>query len=66
MTLVVNGEPQEVDDGATVQDVVALVGARPTGTAVAVNGDVVPRGAWGHRPLHEGDRIEVLTAVQGG
>ncbi len=35
------------------------------GTAVAVNGEVVPRSEW-HRPLGDGDAVEVLTATQGG
>ncbi|KPC96254.1 thiamine biosynthesis protein ThiS, partial [Streptomyces sp. NRRL F-6602] len=31
-----------------------------------VNEAVVPRGAWTATVLGEGDRVEVLTAVQGG
>jgi len=34
--------------------------------AVAVNDAVVPRSDWPARPVKPGDRIEVLTAVQGG
>jgi sulfur carrier protein len=36
------------------------------GIAVAVNGEVVPRGAWPATALRERDRIEVLGAAQGG
>jgi len=36
------------------------------GVAAAVNGDVVPRGAWSATPLRDGDQVEVVTAVQGG
>ena len=36
------------------------------GLAVAVDGDVVPRGEWQDRVLEEGQRVEVLRAVQGG
>jgi sulfur carrier protein len=36
------------------------------GVAVAVDGEVVPRGEWGARQLHDGARVEVLTAMQGG
>ncbi|WP_157930625.1 sulfur carrier protein ThiS [Glycomyces xiaoerkulensis] len=35
------------------------------GTAVAVNGEVVPRSEW-DRTLADGDAVEVLTATQGG
>ena len=38
----------------------------PSGVAVALNGTVVPRAQWSATPLADGDRVEVLTAVQGG
>ena len=42
------------------------VAGRPRGLAVAVDAQVVPRGEWERRALREGDRVEVLTAIQGG
>jgi sulfur carrier protein len=39
-------------------------GAR--GIAVALNGAVVPRSAWGGTKLHAGDAIEIVRARQGG
>ena len=66
MRLVVNGEPRDFSDGATLSAVVAEVTQALQGIAVAVNADVIPRGAWELTGLRTGDRIEVLTAVQGG
>jgi len=66
MTVVVNGRARELPEGATVAAVVALLSAAPTGVAVAVNDTVVPRGSWESVRLHAADRVEVLTAVQGG
>ncbi len=43
----------------------ASAAASGRGIAVAVNGEVVPRSEW-HRPLRDGDAVEVLTATQGG
>ena len=40
--------------------------AAKRGVAVAVNGTVVPRSAWSEVDLADGDRVEVLTAAQGG
>ncbi len=37
-----------------------------SGMAVAVNGEIVPRGDWSTRSLTPGDEIEVVGAVQGG
>ncbi|MFF3032214.1 sulfur carrier protein ThiS [Streptomyces rubiginosohelvolus] len=62
----VNGEARAVPAGT---DLGALVGALTparSGVAAAVNESVVPRGQWATTTLGEGDRVEVLTAVQGG
>ncbi|HEY8532517.1 MAG TPA: sulfur carrier protein ThiS [Micromonospora sp.] len=66
MQLTVNGVQQTVESGATVADVVAGVTEAERGVAVAVNGEVVPRGRWSSVVLRPGDRVEVLTAAQGG
>jgi sulfur carrier protein len=65
-TIVLNGEPSEVAPGTTVARLVAGLTGAGAGVAVAVNGEVVPRGAWPQLQLGAGDRVEVLTAVQGG
>ncbi|MCG0290127.1 sulfur carrier protein ThiS [Streptomyces sp. PSAA01] len=66
MTVSVNGEPREVPDGTTLDRVVATLTRAPSGVAAAVNETVVPRTQWPATPLGDGDRVEVLTAVQGG
>jgi thiazole synthase len=62
----VNGEYRELGDDATVETVVHELGVDRRGTAVAVNGEVIPRGAWAATDLRDGQEIEVLHAVQGG
>jgi thiazole synthase len=62
----VNGEYRELPDGSTVETVVRELGVDRRGTAVAVDGEVVPRGKWHDELLHDGQEIEVLHAVQGG
>lgn len=68
MTVIVNGEKREFRNDATVAGVVASVtGSLLTaGVAVAVNGELVTRDAWPDTPLHEADRLDVLTATPGG
>ena len=68
MNLVLNGSARELPDGATVRDAVAASGipALARGVAVAVDREVVPRSAWDDTPLRDGQRVEVLEAVQGG
>jgi sulfur carrier protein len=66
MKLFVNGDRRDVVEGATVADLVNEMETPPSGVAVAVNGEVVPKAGWGEAPLTEGDRVEVLSAIGGG
>lgn len=68
LTVTVNGETRDLTADATVADVVPTAAADPDrrGVAVARNGEVVPRRAWGVTPLVDGDRVDVVGAVQGG
>jgi sulfur carrier protein len=66
MKVIVNGEPRDLPDGATVADVVASVTAAGAGVAAALNDEVVRRSEWDTTRLSDDDRLEVLTAVQGG
>ena len=68
MRVLLNGEETELSAGATVQaalDALELPGAG-RGVAVAVDAEVVPRGEWPAHELHDGARVEVLHAIQGG
>ncbi|MEV5598819.1 sulfur carrier protein ThiS [Streptomyces sp. NPDC052496] len=66
ITVSVNGEPREFPGGLTLDRLVAGLTTAPAGVAAAVNEAVVPRGQWPATALGDGDRVEVLTAVQGG
>ena len=66
MQVWINGEQRDLVDGARVADALAVLGAPSSGVAVAVDGEVVPRGEWAAVMLERGQRVEVLHAVQGG
>jgi sulfur carrier protein len=61
-----NGESRGIPAGLPLDQLVATLTAASSGVAAAVNETVVPRGQWPGTRLAEGDRVEVLTAVQGG
>ena len=67
-TVTLNGRPRELPRDATVEAAVREAGAPEAGrgVAVAVDGEVVPRGEWRRTRLREGQQVEVLRAVQGG
>jgi sulfur carrier protein len=64
--IIINGEPSDLAPGATLSELLAHLDAPDRGVAVAVDAEVVPRGAWATFALADGARVEVLTAVQGG
>jgi len=68
MTIELNGERVELPEAASVAHAVERTGAdgERRGVAVAVDGEVVPRSAWGRTALADGQRVEVVAAIQGG
>jgi sulfur carrier protein len=68
VTLVtINGERRELEEGPTVEAAVRAAGAPDgRGVAVALDGEVVPRGEWATTEIRDGQEVEVLHAVQGG
>jgi sulfur carrier protein len=68
MRIELNGREVDVADGASVAELVAQAGAREDtrGVAVALDGEVVPRGEWNETHVEAGQAVEVLEAIQGG
>jgi sulfur carrier protein len=68
MNVQLNGEWRDVPDGTTVAEALQLLGVSldARGVAVAVDREVVRRGAWRETTLTGGARVEILTAIQGG
>ena len=68
VSVTVNGEPQQLPEGATIASVVERLSGAPEGrgVAVALSGEVVPRGEWADTEVPDGAYMEVLGAVGGG
>ncbi len=66
MTIELNGRPYELADGATVQELITAAAGSARGSAVVVDDEIVPRSTWAERRLAAGQRVELITAVQGG
>ncbi|MEV3853552.1 sulfur carrier protein ThiS [Streptomyces sp. NPDC050095] len=66
MNVSLNGEPRTVTSETTLESLVTTLTTAHSGVAAALNETVVPRTQWPLTALSEGDRVEVLTAVQGG
>jgi thiamine biosynthesis protein ThiS len=66
MNVDVNGVTHEIEAGTTLGELIARLGVRRDGIAVARNDDVVARGAVDATALRDGDTIEIIAAVAGG
>ena len=66
MTIQVNGQPRDIDAGATVAKLLGELGVTQPHVAVELNLEVVPRASHDQTILREGDRLEVVTLVGGG
>jgi sulfur carrier protein len=63
-----NGEEKDMDGITTLADLLRRLEMDPEvpGIAVARNGSVVPRRDFATTSVAEGDRVEIVRAVQGG
>ncbi|MDR4532304.1 sulfur carrier protein ThiS [Glutamicibacter sp. PS] len=73
-----NNQAHSVPAGSTARDLIATHTSRALGedgravdgsrlgVALAVNGAVLPRGKWASYALCAGDRLDIVTAAQGG
>jgi sulfur carrier protein len=66
MIVTLNGEARELPERATVASLLGELSAPSRGVAVAIDGEVVPRGEWADTRLSDGARVEVVAAIQGG
>lgn len=65
MKIDVNGEPKDIASQTLAQALEEL-GWGEEKVATALNGEFVPAARRADQPLAPGDRLEVLTAMQGG
>jgi sulfur carrier protein len=66
MTILLNGKPCEVADEITLGVLILAETGSARGSAVVLDGAVVPRSEWDATVLAEGADVELITAVQGG
>jgi sulfur carrier protein len=66
VTITLNGELHEVADATTLAGLMTELTGSTRGSAAVVDGEVVPRRDWPDCTLHDGQVVELITAVQGG
>jgi sulfur carrier protein len=66
MTVIVNGEPTECPDGASLTQFIEHLQLKGDRVAVELNRKIAARNKWSEISLHEGDRLEIVHFVGGG
>jgi len=66
MNITVNGEPRQLPDAASLQQLLAELELAGKRLAVELNEQIVPRGQFDHTRLHDGDVVEIVHAIGGG
>ena len=66
ITLTINGRDEALDQETPVDRFLAARDINPKIVAVARNGEVIARSAYGETLLRAGDVIEIVRAVGGG
>jgi thiamine biosynthesis protein ThiS len=62
----VNGEAKAWRSGSTVADLLRDLEIKTERVAVELNLEILDREAFAQRPLHDGDRVEILSFIGGG
>ncbi len=66
MRLIVNGEPRQAPDKATLADLLASLEIDPRRVAVEHNREIAPKSRWAEIALEDGDQLEIVQFVGGG
>ena len=61
-----NGEARQLDEGTTLDALIALLGQTPAALATAVNGHFVPRAQRPACVLQDGDAVTTFQPITGG
>jgi sulfur carrier protein len=68
MIMTINGKKEQIQSIEKLADLLRelKIGEDEKGFAVAVNEEVIFKNVWQSLMLHDGDRIEIIRATQGG
>ncbi len=66
MNVIVNDEPHQLENGATVAQLISRLALTPRRVAIERNRKLVPRATYDQTVLSDGDQIEIVTFVGGG
>jgi sulfur carrier protein len=66
MQILVNGDTVELQEGATLIDLLAQLSLQDAKVAIELNQDIVPRSQHAQQRLTHQDQVEIVHAIGGG
>jgi sulfur carrier protein len=66
MRVLVNGEPMELPEGLSVDDLLRQLKVKREYTAVALNREITPKTHYADTRLKDGDKVEIVRPMGGG
>ena len=67
MEVIINGKATEIHQSMSIVDYLTSIGFdKKVSIAVAINGEIIPKGEYGETLLKTGDSMEVVRAIGGG
>lgn len=66
MTIHLNGEPHEVEEGTSVAGLLRILEIRLDQVAVEINLEIMDKSQFENRLLQNDDRVEVMSFIGGG
>lgn len=66
MRLNLNGNPKDIENAQTVEQLVAQLCKNPKHIIAEINGAIVPSSDWPKTALKENDAVELVAFVGGG
>jgi sulfur carrier protein len=66
MNIQLNGQPRDIPSGASVSQLIDILGYTGKRIAVERNGEIVPKSQHQITSLNADDKLEIVVAVGGG
>ena len=66
ISITLNGDPESIQDDATVHDLLERLELTGKRIAVEVNREIIPRSLHLTTALKDGDQVEIVNAIGGG
>jgi sulfur carrier protein len=66
VTVLVNENPIEVEENATLSQLLQKVNASAEGIAIAINDEIIAKNAWKSQVIKNNDNVLIIKATQGG